>query len=240
MTERLTLCNALAKPADSAISNHRDSKPKEPMKIDRDHIFIDLETTGLDPSTGDIIEVAAIRTDNVGNLIATYSDKITPKVPVTIEASRVNGYTEEKWAQAISIEAAMATMTASILTGRDAKFVVVAHFADFDKAYLKSVCARYHLPLPFNGSQWICTGQLAWPLYYSGVIKSRSLAALCKLFGTENIAPHTAMGDVSAAHEIYWKMMQRMVPATVAANAIDNSPYGGVFNDLTKIAARFF
>ena len=117
MTERLTLCNALAKPADSAISNHRDSKPKEPMKIDRDHIFIDLETTGLDPSTGDIIEVAAIRTDNVGNLIATYSDKITPKVPVTIEASRVNGYTEEKWAQAISIEAAMATMTASILTG---------------------------------------------------------------------------------------------------------------------------
>jgi hypothetical protein len=48
------------------------------------------------------------------------------------------------------------------------------------------------------------------------------------------------MGDVSATHEIYWKMMQRMVPATVAANAIDNSPYGSVFNDLTKIAARFF
>jgi len=176
----------------------------------QEHIFFDIETSSLDPKKGEILEMAAIRTDRRGNILATTSDKIKPTKPVDDDAARVNGYNPEAWENAATFPEAMATMRSVLLSPMfDEKFVVVAHFADFDRSFLSNACAEYKEPEPFEKRAWICTGALAWPLVYSDMISSRSLESLCKHFGIRNPAAHTASGDATATMNVYWAMMRR-------------------------------
>jgi len=203
--------------------------------IQNDHVFIDLETSSLDATTGEIIEVAAIRTDCKANILATYTDKIQPTKPVEESAARLNHYTKESWANAVPFLQAMDGLTKTIIGDRGDKVIVVAHFAEFDRSFLNASCDRYNIKSPFAGRGWICTGQLVWPLAFCEILHSRKLQALCDYFKVENDAPHTAMGDVTATAQVYWKIMRRMVPVFKAESAIHGSQYGGVLEQIAKV-----
>jgi DNA polymerase III epsilon subunit-like protein len=203
--------------------------------ITQDHIFIDLETSGFDLDAHEILEIGAIRTDSKGNILASYSDKIQPTKDVDEQAARVNGYTKEAWASAVPLATALETMRKVLVEGRDDKVVVVAHFADFDRGFLRVACEKASIKSPFEGRAWICTGQLVWPLAFSGLLKSRKLSSLCDYFGIVNNAPHTATGDVTATAEVYWAIMRRSIPALKAESMIHDSKYGGVVESVTRI-----
>jgi DNA polymerase III epsilon subunit-like protein len=178
--------------------------------MNQDHVFIDLETSSLSPESGEILDVAAIRCDRKGNVLATYADRVLPERSVEPEAANKNGYSEEAWRTAVSLHTALAGLRATIQHSRfEEKFVVVAHFADFDRAFLEAACKTAHVPQVLAGRAWICTGQLAWPLVASGLLSSRSLDSVSKYHGVVNTAPHTAMGDVVCLKDTYFEMMRR-------------------------------
>jgi len=203
--------------------------------IQQDHVFIDLETSGFDPDSDEILEIGAIRTDSKGNIIASYCDKVLPTKPVDDQAARVNGYTVESWSSAIPIATALDSLKRTLLDGRTDKIVVVAHFADFDRSFLRVACEKAGIKSPFEGRAWICTGQLVWPLAFSQIIQSRKLSSLCEYFGVTNTAPHTATGDVTATAEVYWAIMRRSIPALKAESMIHDSKYGSVFESVTRV-----
>jgi DNA polymerase-3 subunit alpha (Gram-positive type) len=72
-------------------------------------IITDLETTGLDPMTQDIIEIGAIRVDQNLKELDRYEAKIKIQNPATVsqQAMNVNGYTEAAWKDATDIRTAM-------------------------------------------------------------------------------------------------------------------------------------
>ncbi len=207
------------------------------MTIQQDHVFIDLETSGLNSATDEILEIGAIRTDARGTILASYTDKIKPERTVSDDTSRVNGYSKERWANATPFVHAYESFRRTILDGMDPKVVVVAHFAEFDRAFLKAACVDANLSPLLDNRAWICTAQLVWPMAFCGILHSRKLEALCDYFKVENSAPHTAAGDVAATVQVYFAILRRMVPALKAESAIHGSQYGGILDSVSRIVS---
>lgn len=177
------------------------------MKLD--YIFFNIETSDIDPTKGEIIDIAAIRTDNEGTIIVPYADRIKPLKPVSEEAAKVNGYTESDWEGAITFDRAYDSMVATILEGRSNQFVVVAHYAMFAQAYLKSECDKIKQKVPFESRTWVDTFHLVWPVYADELIPNRSLKAVAEYYGVNTNGPHSAMSNVELLHAVYWRMMKR-------------------------------
>lgn len=64
------------------------------LEYPKEYVVWDLETTGLDPRTCHIVEVAAIRVSN-GKVVQEYSAILNHDVDIPEEASKVHGITRE-------------------------------------------------------------------------------------------------------------------------------------------------
>ena len=96
--------------------------------------FIDTETTGLDTSVHEVIEVAIVKEHPDGR-VEKWQSRIQPK---NIEAAHpkaleVNGYTPEKWGEAPYLEH-VAIDIATMLKG----CVIVGHNVGFDLDFLQA------------------------------------------------------------------------------------------------------
>jgi DNA polymerase-3 subunit epsilon len=65
-----------------------------PFALDRPLAFFDLETTGLNPKTDRIVELALLRVAPDGEVVERVR-RFNPGVPIPAEASRVHGITDE-------------------------------------------------------------------------------------------------------------------------------------------------
>jgi DNA polymerase III epsilon subunit-like protein len=186
----------------------------------QDYIFFHIETSNLNPATGEIIDMAAIRTDSEGNILVTYADRIAPLGPVDPEAQKINGYTEKDWEGAISFDRALTSMVATILEGRSSACVIVGHYTSFNQAFLKNACAKINASMPFEGRTWVDMFQLSWPLQCDELIANRSLECLANYYGIDTKNVHSAMGAIEIIYEVYWRMMKRFHLVNNAESAI--------------------
>lgn len=163
-----------------------------------DLCFIDVETTGLDPYTHELIEVAAIR--------ASWSSLrplrvATRKVqPMRIESAdpralEVNGYAPEGWADAVSLEDALRVL-APLMEGA----ALAGHNVGFDVAFLERAYAETGLPLPAVDYHRLDTSSLSWLFAAEG--ESLSLAATCRRLGIEQSNAHRALADAWSSLEV--------------------------------------
>jgi DNA polymerase III alpha subunit (gram-positive type) len=196
--------------------------------MDYDHIFIDTETGGLDPTEHCILSMAAIRTDSKGKVLNCWSDKIIPDRPVTDQARRVNGYDEKSW-NGIPFENAIRSFNRNMVREQDEKVVFVAHFADFDRSFIRSDCIRHRCEVPLNTRAWICTGALVWPYMFNGELKSRKLSEVCKLLDI----------DVKACMEIYFELMRRFSTMLLLDTAATQSPGGKIYRGIRRFVNGF-
>ncbi len=90
----------------------------------------------------------------------------------------------------------------------DRSFILVAHHAEVDKAFLAKAAKSAGIEV-FPKRAWIDTLQLVWPFAYHDLITSRDFDSICRHFGVQNAAPDTAMGDCEALSRLYWIMMGR-------------------------------
>lgn len=110
-----------------------------------DHIFVAIDR--------DAKELASIRTNPDGDVLATYTDKVCAN---------------------LSLDDIRKHFTNIILSSRfDQKPIFVAHNAELVKSILGLKSNR----------AWICTSQLAWPLIYNDMVVSRNLDSVAKHFG---------------------------------------------------------
>lgn len=206
--------------------------------MQQDHIFIDVETTGLDPKTNSIIEIAAIRTDSQGKITDSYTDRIIPSTEVSESAAKVNGYDAEKWTDAVPFATAMHALSKAIVENKGERVVMVAHFADFDRSFIKANCERASTTNPLPERAWIDTGALLWPLAFNGAIKSRALESACAYFDIINTSPHTAPGDCLATCKLYWTLMRRYSVALAVSTAA-HSKWGGIVTGIERMVTGF-
>jgi DNA polymerase III alpha subunit (gram-positive type) len=109
---------------------------------ERPLIITDLETTHLDPTYGEVLQIGAVRVDQKTLAIeALFQAKLEPLHICTAQPKslEVNGYTPEAWADAVSQEDGFKSFFSFARQG-----VFCSYAVQFDWGFLKPVIARHY------------------------------------------------------------------------------------------------
>ena len=164
----------------------------------RDLVFIDLETTHLNPQVGEIIELALVRVSKEREI--RFVTKIRPERLHLAQkrALEINGYNEEEWHDA-PLARDVAGRVADLIAGG----LLVGHNVSFDFEYLEEF-------LHVHGQKFrasyrkIDTMTLAHE--HLPFLTSYSLATLRDFFGIPQEGAHRAEKDLDDMRSIYRRL----------------------------------
>ena len=163
-----------------------------------DYVCVDLETSGGDIHTAEIIEIGAVKVVN-GEIIDKYSTLVKPNNPVNPYTYCINGISDNDVINAPSIEEVFDSFLEfvgdSILLGHN--------IAAFDLQILRG--AGFQLK-KYIKNQYLDTLYVAKKILPD--LPSYSLTSLCEYYGIENAQAHRALSDCLANIEVYNAMMK--------------------------------
>ncbi len=163
--------------------------------FNKDYCVLDIETTGLSPTNGTIIEIAAVHIRNFVP-IAKFHTLINPERPIPPEITKINGITDKMVENSPLLETVMPKFM-SFLGDK----TIVAHNASFDVGFLKAF-AKIILEEDIKNPV-IDTLQLARAQY---TFNSHSLTNLVKELKIERETAHRAMDDTMATVKLFEKI----------------------------------
>jgi len=187
------------------------------MLSDRPLVFVDVETTGLDPNKHEVIEIAVVFDGSVFEsdaLWAAHLRYIEPNLavwhtrirPVRIQdadprALEVNRYQPQDWADAPTA-AEVIRVVESLLTKAGANPVIAGHNVSFDRSFLdamlqeagSSLRVSYHV---------VDTVTLCYAHLVPMGLESLSLDAVRRFLGIPTEGSHAALKDALDARTVY-------------------------------------
>ena len=174
-----------------------------PVSANGGFAVVDVETTGLYPSTDRVVEVAVVQLNGDAEVTAEFCTLINPRRDVG--PTRLHGITAADVTNAPIFAAAAATLW-ELLSGR----VLVAHNARFDARFLDAEFTRCGTRLP--PPPLMCTMQLA--SHYLRGLPARTLTACCDIAGIRLDQHHSALHDARAAAQLLacFRAQHRQVP----------------------------
>lgn len=158
-------------------------------------IFIDIETTGIDPNIDHIIEIACAKWEN-GKITEKFESLVKPAVPVPQEVTFITGITTEMVDSAPRFSEIKQKVFDFI-----GDLIVIGHNIKFDTSFLKS----HHMDLK---NSEIDTLELARILLLKE--PSYALEVLMKKYGLPLRDSHRAMADVETTIAFFEFLMARI------------------------------
>lgn len=167
-------------------------------------LFLDVETSTLDPKEGCILQIGCIHPRTK----AEFNVKINPKgYKISQEAIDVTGIdVEDLYKTGISELEAVRKLQAFVKGEIDGRANVVAHNAHFDKAWIEMLFSR-------TGESFRDTFHFIWEdtLPFFKILASRKVIfpknfkqeTLAEYFGIERYKAHDAVADCRALVELY-------------------------------------
>lgn len=177
------------------------------LELEQALVFLDLETTGLDPARDRIVELAVARVETDGR-VTELTSLVDPGVQIPRPSARVHGIRDEDVRGAPTFPE-LAGRLARLLRGADAAGYNVERF---DLPLLRAELRRAGL-----SEDWAdCRVVDACGIFKR--MERRDLSAAYRFYrGGEPAAPHTAAGDVAATMEVLIGQLDRYpdMPRTV-------------------------
>ena len=164
-------------------------------------IAFDTETTGLDPASGRIVEIGAVKFDRCG-VIARYNVLINPEMPMPEEAGKVNGITDEMLKDKPLIADVFPDFFDFIGTG-----VLVAHNAPFDINYVNAELK--HAGKPPLSNKVVDTRIFAKEVFPG--LSSYALQDLAVQFGITALEAHRVEDEARVCMELFEKILSRFL-----------------------------
>jgi len=184
----------------------KDSRPSREYKGQNLYEFVssfvvlDFETTGLDPSNDEIIEVGAIKViGGVGD--SEFSALVKPSCPVSDFITNLTGITNEMVVDSPSIEEVLPELLDFI-----GDLPVLGHNIHFDVNFLYDNCIR-HLGSPFTNDMFD-TLRIARNVF-ADKCGSR-LSHLAHYFNLEQDEAHRALADCYCTLDVYNCMQKHL------------------------------
>lgn len=166
--------------------------------------LMDVETTGLDPTKHEIIEIACIllNSDTL-EVIKTLEIKVKPEHPETGDpkAFQVNGYNEQEWEDAIDLKSAMTQLAEMVGFA-----TLITYNVTFDYGFLKAGFEKAGVKDPMNYQRldlltlaWFCIPHLLLPSW-----KLKSVAEHLRVPPEPTM--HRAMNGAECAYGVLRKL----------------------------------
>ena len=199
-THRCRNCNAVTLYPDTAPNAYRCLKfpqcigqaslfdAPEPESL----VFLDFETTGLDMSADDVIEIGAVKLDKDGYL-HTLQILVETQRPLSDTIQRLTGITPDIMQDAKPASVAFADLAVFMQAS-----TVIAHNANFDIPWLLIMGAVHGVSIP--DFPVVCTLEWAKANHEARC----NLGVLAKKYGIHNPQAHRALADALTTHALYF------------------------------------
>lgn len=157
--------------------------------------IIDLETTGLNPKTDRIIEIAILLFDGQ-ELTGTFSSLVNPGVSLPAQIMRLTGITDQQLLEAPSF-----CQIARKIVQLTQCCILVGHNVRFDYGFLRQEYQR----LGYNFSRkLLCTERLCRKRYRG--LPSYRLSRICRFLNIERNGQHRALADAQVTLTLFKKL----------------------------------
>jgi DNA polymerase III subunit epsilon len=191
------------------LAQHQLLASSTPLKsfamLDKHLVFLDLETTGVNPLRDRIIEIGLCEVVD-GRLLGEWSSLINPRKSVSPFIEQFTGIANGMLATAPFFEA-IAEELLERLQGK----VLVAHNARFDFGFLKNEFLR--LEMPFQ-PQLLCTVKLSRELFPQQ--RGHGLDAIIARHALQVCDRHRALGDARLVWAFVQKIASELPPEALA------------------------
>ncbi len=152
-------------------------------------VFLDLETTGLNPSEDRIIEIGAVKVRG-NKIIEKFQSLINPEIHIPLSTIRLSGITDEK----VKEEGKKIEEVKSELLDFLGPHTIVGHNVSFDKEFLSTAGISIK-------NKFLDTCELACILLPT--LKTYSLSHLIKRFNLRNKEEHRAIFDAEDTYRLW-------------------------------------
>jgi CRISPR-associated protein Cas2 len=178
-------------------------KPTQEGKVlprgERDYVVLDVETTGLDRSKDEIIEIGAIMVKG-GEVTAEFTQMLTIETELPPAISKLTGITDEQ----IKRNGRPPPDVLRELIAFIGSLPIVSHNVDFDIGFLRNACKKEGLPLPANR----CVDTLALARRRIRDVADHKLGTLAEHFGIEGGGKHRGYDDCLTTKRLYEELMK--------------------------------
>lgn len=163
---------------------------------------VDFETTGINPTTDRIVQLAAIVVNGEGEIVEEFDTVVKPESPdnYTHGAEHIHGISQSQVADGMPLSEALQKLWA-ISSGN----VFTAHNARFDIGFLHAESER--IGLEHRVEAHIDTLSLARRIDTEKE-RRHSLEALCQHYGIQREKAHDAKADATATAELLMHLMK--------------------------------
>ena len=176
------------------------------QKLDDEFVVFDIETTGFNKESDQIIEIGAVKIRG-GEVIDRFSSFIDPGRHIPDHITKLTSITDEDVAGSDPIEKVLPRFIDFI--GKDA---VVAHNAGFDTGFIAAKALA--LGLPAFENTVVDTLALSRGLY--NTLKKYTLDAVCRHLGISLENHHRAVDDAEACAGIFIQCVKELEEREVA------------------------
>jgi len=191
---------------------------------DRPLAFIDVETTGLDPSRHEVIDIAVVFGVDVLRMtgapwtrllrreepdVAVWHTRIRPERIEDAEpkALEVNGYSKAAWADAPTADQVVDTVVELLAAS---KAVLVGHNVTFDRDFIAALVRRQGRVARL-GYHTVDTVTLCYEHLVPCGLDSLSLDNVRRFLGIPTHGSHAALKDALDAREVYRRLTRSTV-----------------------------
>src|SRR3989344_664471 len=167
--------------------------------------FVDTETTGLNLTKHEIIEIGCVIADRDLKVIEEFELKIKPERIENADpaALKVNHYNDQDWKSALPLSEAM-----EIFSKKVKDCIMVGHNIAFDAGFLEYAFNQTKMMNTMHYHK-LDTVSVAWAKFHTNPeIEHFSLREMCERFGIKNERAHSALSDARATYELYKKLME--------------------------------
>ena len=164
-----------------------------------DFVVFDIETTGFNPRTCEIIEIGAVKISN-GQVVDRFSEFVNPKVPIPYRITELTSIKDEMVENAPTIDVILPKFI-EFCQGT----VLVAHNAGFDTSFIKHNCKKLNIEYDFTH---VDTMEMARYLHPN--MARFNLDAVCKAENLVNEHHHRAVDDAEVTSKIFEKFIVKL------------------------------
>jgi DNA polymerase-3 subunit epsilon len=163
----------------------------------REFIALDLETTGLWAAADRIVEIAAVRFRESGEVLDAFQSLVNPERPVSPGAYAVHGISDLELSGAPRACDVLPELLAFL--GDPESASLVAHNASFDAGFLGAELNRADLSVPAHAM----IDTLALARQRLPMLENHRLETVARHFGLDPVGAHRAMADTLLVKEIW-------------------------------------